>query len=157
MHLETAVVTAGAPSSGSGRRHRLPCSPGCPTRRDELCVRFQQLTGAVMAKGVEDTAFYRYNRFIALNEVGGDPGTFGLDPEDFHSAQRAPGGRLPAGMTTLSTHDTKRGEDLRARLVVLAEIPTEWERTVPSIARAGPGPQLRPSGTCCGRPWWAPG
>lgn len=96
---------------------------------DELAVRFQQVCAAVMAKGVEDTAFYRFTRFAALNEVGGDPSAFGVSPADFHAAcvRRE---RWPAGMTTLSTHDTKRGEDVRARLAVLAEVPGAWARAV---------------------------
>src|SRR5664280_1578951 len=93
---------------------------------DELCIRFQQLTGAIMAKGVEDTAYYRYNRFIGLNEVGGYPGTFGSEIAQFHTAQQRRAEVSPAGMTTLSTHDTKRSEDIRARLAVLAELPDEW-------------------------------
>jgi (1->4)-alpha-D-glucan 1-alpha-D-glucosylmutase len=93
---------------------------------DELCVRFQQTSGAVMAKGVEDTAYYRYTRFIALNEVGGDPARFGVEPQDFHAAQRRRQQIAPHSMTTLSTHDTKRGEDVRARLAVLSELPGEW-------------------------------
>ena len=93
---------------------------------DELCARFQQTSGAVMAKGVEDTAYYRYSRFVALNEVGGDPGRFGLDPDQFHRALSVRQQRYPKGMTTLATHDTKRGEDVRARLAVLAEVPDEW-------------------------------
>jgi (1->4)-alpha-D-glucan 1-alpha-D-glucosylmutase len=137
--LERAVAGAG------GRHPDLAGSIGALLPRlsdpdDEVCVRFQQLTGAVMAKGVEDTAFYRYNRFIALNEVGGDPGIFGLDPEDFHSAQKSRMASRPAGMTTLSTHDTKRGEDLRARLMVLAEVPAEWEVTVRRLLELAPVP-----------------
>jgi (1->4)-alpha-D-glucan 1-alpha-D-glucosylmutase len=93
---------------------------------DELCVRFQQTSGAVMAKGVEDTAYYRYTRFVALNEVGGDPGRFGLPVPAFHDAQRRRQRTAPRGMTTLSTHDTKRSEDVRARLAVLSELPAEW-------------------------------
>ncbi|MGI5242829.1 malto-oligosyltrehalose synthase [Dactylosporangium sp. CA-139066] len=93
---------------------------------DELCARFQQLTGAVMAKGVEDTAMYRWNRFVALNEVGGDPSRFGVEPDEFHEAAARRLAEWPHGMTTLSTHDTKRGEDVRARLAVLSEIPAEW-------------------------------
>ena len=93
---------------------------------DELARRLQQLSGATMAKGVEDTAFYRYSRFIALNEVGGDPDHFGIALEDFHALQELRRERHPAGMTSLSTHDTKRGEDVRARLAVLAELPQEW-------------------------------
>ena len=93
---------------------------------DELARRMQQLSGATMAKGVEDTAFYRYARFIALNEVGGDPGHFGIPLTDFHALQKLREDRQPEGMTSLSTHDTKRGEDVRARLSVLAELPEEW-------------------------------
>ena len=93
---------------------------------DELAIRFQQVTGAVMAKGVEDTAYYRYTRFIGLNEVGGDPDTFGSSIAEFHAAQKRRQHETPEGMTTLSTHDTKRSEDIRARLAVLAEIPEEW-------------------------------
>lgn len=88
----------------------------------EIATRFQQFSGAVMAKGVEDTAFYRANRFIALNEVGGDPAGFGLEPIDFHSAMAMRQEAQPESMTALSTHDTKRGEDVRARLAVLAEL-----------------------------------
>lgn len=95
---------------------------------DELARRVQQLSGAVMAKGTEDTAYYRQARFVALNEVGGDPDTFGVDPEGFHAAQRRRQEELPGSMTALSTHDTKRGEDVRARLAVLSEVPQAWER-----------------------------
>ncbi|HKB31250.1 MAG TPA: malto-oligosyltrehalose synthase [Streptosporangiaceae bacterium] len=92
----------------------------------ELVVRFQQTCGPLMAKGVEDTAYYRWSRLVALNEVGGEPDRFCVGQADFH----AYAGRLardwPATMTTLSTHDTKRQEDVRARLSVLAELPREW-------------------------------
>lgn len=107
---------------------------------DELAVRFQQLSGAVMAKGVEDTACYRYTRFIGANEVGGDPARFGLSMGDFHAAALGRQDRRPHGMTTLSTHDTKRGEDVRARLAVLAEIPDEWAETVRRWMGAAPLP-----------------
>jgi len=107
---------------------------------DEICARFQQLSGAVMAKGVEDTAYYRYTRFVALNEVGGDPATFGLAPAGFHAAQARRQEAAAHGMTTLSTHDTKRGEDVRARLAVLAEIPDEWAATVRSLFALAPLP-----------------
>src|SRR5262249_26563041 len=93
---------------------------------DELAGRFQQVSGAVMAKGVEDTAYYRYSRFVALNGVGGHPARFGLDPDGFHEAAERRLADWPAGMTTLMTHDTKRGQDVRARLAVLAELPAEW-------------------------------
>ncbi|GAA4441758.1 malto-oligosyltrehalose synthase [Phytohabitans houttuyneae] len=105
---------------------------------DELAVRFQQYTGAVMAKGVEDTAYYRYNRFIALNEVGGDPRRFGVTPEAFHRAAAVRERDCPHSMTTLSTHDTKRSEDVRARLAVLAEMPAEWAATLRRWSKAAP-------------------
>ena len=92
----------------------------------EFVVRFQQTCGPVMAKGVEDTAFYRWPRLTALNEVGGDPDRFALSAEEFHVFAARLARDWPATMTTLSTHDTKRQEDVRARLAVLAEIPQPW-------------------------------
>jgi len=91
-----------------------------------VAVRFQQTSGMVMAKGVEDTAFYRCTRLGSLTEVGGDPSQFAIAPEAFHVRQLRRLGTLPHSMTTLSTHDTKRGEDVRARLDVLAEVPERW-------------------------------
>jgi (1->4)-alpha-D-glucan 1-alpha-D-glucosylmutase len=85
-----------------------------------------------MAKGVEDTAFYRYFRLSALNEVGGDPGRFGISLAQFHEGNTARSRDWPAAMTTLSTHDTKRSEDVRARLVLLAQCPREWADAVTS-------------------------
>jgi (1->4)-alpha-D-glucan 1-alpha-D-glucosylmutase len=99
-------------------------------RRDELIVRFQQTCGPVMAKGLEDTAFYRWNRLVALNEVGGDPTAFGVPPEAFHAFAQRLQGHWPDTMTTLSTHDTKRSEDVRARLYALAELTSEWAEAV---------------------------
>ena len=92
----------------------------------EIAQRFQQTTGPVMAKGVEDTAFYRASRLGTLTEVGADPSVFALDVDGFHAAQAARQASWPHAMTTLSTHDTKRGEDVRARLSVLAELPSRW-------------------------------
>ena len=94
--------------------------------RRELVVRFQQTCGPVMAKGIEDTTFYRYARLTALNEVGGDPGHLGVDPVELHEFARRRLASWPTTMTTLSTHDTKRSEDVRARLAVLSELPGEW-------------------------------
>ncbi|WP_206791554.1 malto-oligosyltrehalose synthase [Amycolatopsis sp. MtRt-6] len=96
----------------------------------ELATRIQQTSGMVVAKGTEDTTFYRYTRFAALNEVGGNPDRFGLDVEEFHrlAAEREAG--HPAAMTTLTTHDTKRSEDTRARMAVLAELPREFADAV---------------------------
>ncbi len=98
--------------------------------RDELIVRFGQTTGPVLAKGVEDTAFYRWSRLAALNEVGGSPDIFGISPAEFHAAAGRLARRWPFTLTTLSTHDTKRQEDVRARLAVLAEWPQEWRHQV---------------------------
>lgn len=107
---------------------------------DELAARFQQFTGAVMAKGVEDTAFYRWTRFTARNEVGNDPADFGVTPDDFHDAADERRRRWPDSMTSLSTHDTKRSEDVRARLAVLAEVPGDWTEVVRRWARVDPIP-----------------
>ncbi|MGH2615216.1 MAG: malto-oligosyltrehalose synthase, partial [Thermomicrobiales bacterium] len=101
--------------------------------RDERCrfvMKFQQLTGPVMAKGVEDTAFYRYNRLVALNEVGGDPGAFGSSVAEFHRQNAERARRWPHALLTSSTHDTKRSEDVRARIAVLSELPREWRAAV---------------------------
>jgi len=96
----------------------------------EAATRFEQTSGPVMAKGVEDSAYYRWSRFVALNEVGGDPAHFGGTVADYHAAQEHRLAVKPQAMTTLSTHDTKRSEDVRARLAVLAELPSEWTTLV---------------------------
>ncbi|WBB68922.1 malto-oligosyltrehalose synthase [Micromonospora sp. WMMD812] len=126
---------AAARSEAGRRRPDLAGALDAVTRRlrdpgDELAQRFPQLTGAVMAKGVEDTAFYRWSRFVALNEVGGTPAHFGVPPAEFHRFVAARGVRWPAAMTALSTHDTKRSEDVRARLAVLSELPHRWAERV---------------------------
>lgn len=95
-----------------------------------LAMKFQQYTGPVMAKGVEDTAFYRYGCLVSLNEVGGEPHRFGLSPAAFHQRNQEQARRWPASMLCTSTHDTKRGEDVRARINVLSEMPHEWARKV---------------------------
>ncbi len=93
-------------------------------------TRLQQTTGPLMAKAVEDTLFYRYNRLIALNEVGGSPEDFGAPIEHFHEEMAARRARQPAGLLATATHDTKRGEDSRARLYALSEMPEEWAHHV---------------------------
>ncbi len=98
-------------------------------------LKFQQLTGPVMAKGLEDTTFYVYNRFISLNEVGGSPETFGTSLEQFHRANAARAGTWSASMLCTSTHDTKRSEDVRARLNVLSEMPRQWSAAVMRFRR----------------------
>jgi len=92
----------------------------------ELALRFQQFSGAVMAKAIEDTAFYRYNRLVALNEVGGDPGRFGIEVAQFHEACLYRQQHWPGGLLATTTHDTKRSEDVRARLSLLSEMPRRW-------------------------------
>lgn len=92
--------------------------------------RFQQLTGPAMAKGLEDTSFYRYHRFISLNEVGGNPGSFGMSAEIFHTLNRQRAKCWPQSMIATATHDTKRGEDMRARLNALSTLPDAWEKAV---------------------------
>jgi (1->4)-alpha-D-glucan 1-alpha-D-glucosylmutase len=89
--------------------------------------KFQQVTSPVMAKGREDTAFYIYNRLLSLNEVGGDPDRFGISIEEVHRANQERHAKWPYALSPLSTHDTKRGEDVRARLNVLSELPEEWQ------------------------------
>jgi (1->4)-alpha-D-glucan 1-alpha-D-glucosylmutase len=89
-------------------------------------LKFQQLTGPVMAKGLEDTACYIYNRFVAVNEVGGSPKQFGVSPDEFHSGNIKRAENWPYSMLATSTHDTKRSEDVRARLDVLSEMPKLW-------------------------------
>jgi (1->4)-alpha-D-glucan 1-alpha-D-glucosylmutase len=137
QHLDAALTEA--------RRRRPDLSFAALAARladpiDELAVRFQQTSGAVMAKGVEDTAYYRWTRFVALNEVGGDPDRFGLPLADFHAALADRQDRHPVGMTALSTHDTKRSADVRARLAVLAEVPDEWSAAVGRWSQRAPTP-----------------
>jgi len=93
-------------------------------------MKFQQLTGPVMAKGVEDTSFYIYNRLVSLNEVGGEPDRFGLQPPELHRWIEERNRDWPLAMNNTSTHDTKRSEDVRARINILSEMPEEWERRV---------------------------
>lgn len=93
-----------------------------------FAMKFQQYTSALMAKGLEDTSFYRYNRLVSLNEVGGDPARFGVSPEDFHAQMSELARVWPHSMSASSTHDTKRSEDVRARINVLSEMPLTWHR-----------------------------
>ena len=101
-------------------------------KRDWLhfAMRFQQLTGPIMAKGVEDTTLYVYNRLLSLNEVGGRPGHFGCTIAEFHHFNTKKRELWPDSLNTTSTHDTKRGEDARARINVLSEMPDEWRKNL---------------------------
>jgi (1->4)-alpha-D-glucan 1-alpha-D-glucosylmutase len=96
----------------------------------EFVMRFQQITGPVMAKGLEDTTFYNFNRLFSLNEVGGNPDSFGTSVDDFHRHNQVKSAKWPHSLLTTSTHDTKRGEDVRARINVLSEIPDEWRNAL---------------------------
>ena len=109
--------------------------PGQPA-----ALRFQQTSGMVMAKGVEDCAFYRSSRLTSLNEVGADPSIFAITPQEWHEAMVVRQRDWPHAMTTLTTHDTKRGEDVRARIAVLAEIPDVWEESLDRLLTLAPVP-----------------
>jgi len=104
--------------------------PHSAPRVRRFALKVQQFTGPVMAKSLEDTAFYQFHRLLALNEVGGDPASRGLTIPAFHAAMRARAKEWPQGMTATATHDTKRGEDARARIAALSEIPGEWTSAV---------------------------
>ncbi|MFB9266393.1 malto-oligosyltrehalose synthase [Bradyrhizobium erythrophlei] len=104
--------------------------PHSAPRVRRFALKVQQFTGPMMAKSLEDTTFYRYHRLLALNEVGGDPAARGLSVDRFHAMMTARVREWPHGMTSTATHDTKRGEDARARIMALAEIPGEWTSAV---------------------------
>jgi (1->4)-alpha-D-glucan 1-alpha-D-glucosylmutase len=119
------------PAPGIDRRGGYP--PGEASEAAErlhFAMKFQQYTGPLQAKGLEDTAFYRYNVLLSLNEVGGDPSRFGMLAAEFHEICRLRHDEWPYEMLATSTHDTKLGEDVRARIDVLSEIPEEWGRDV---------------------------
>jgi (1->4)-alpha-D-glucan 1-alpha-D-glucosylmutase len=104
--------------------------PHSTPRVRRFALKVQQFTGPMMAKSLEDTAFYRYHRLLAFNEVGGDPAARAVSTEDFHAMMQTRISDWPHGMTATATHDTKRGEDARARIMALAEIPGEWTSAV---------------------------
>ena len=108
-----------------------PCSsPVDEELRQKFVLKFQQCTGPIMARGLEDTAFYVYNRFVARNEVGSDPGIFSVSAQSFHNANLTQLKCYPLGLLATATHDTKRSEDVRARLAALSEVPREWNEAV---------------------------
>lgn len=118
--IRTCLVSKSLPNENSAGR----------MQRSEFVRRFQQLTAPVMAKAAEDTAFYCYNRLVSLNEVGGDPGRFGVAPRQMHRYLKQRQALWPYSLTPLSTHDAKRGEDVRARINVLSELPRLWRARV---------------------------
>ena len=111
-------------------------------RKLYFALKFQQLTGPIMAKGLEDTVFYVYNRFISVNEVGGSPKHFGISLAEFHAGNVKRAERWPASMLATSTHDTKRSEDVRARLNVLSEIPKLWSAFIMRARRLNRGKKI---------------
>ncbi len=115
--------------------------------RRNFVLRFQQLTGPVMAKGMEDTAFYRYFPLASLNEVGGEPARFGITVEVFHDKNQQRMHERPHGLSATSTHDTKRSEDVRARLNVLSEMPAQWYRNILRWRMANQDQKTRLNGT----------
>jgi (1->4)-alpha-D-glucan 1-alpha-D-glucosylmutase len=112
-----------ASGMGSAIAARLLLEDSAPA---EFVTRFQQTTPAIMAKGVEDTAFYRYGRLLALNDVGGDPSRFGIAVQDFHDRCWDRAERFPHALLTTMTHDAKRSADVRARIAAIASMPSEW-------------------------------
>ncbi|WP_244246785.1 malto-oligosyltrehalose synthase [Nocardioides euryhalodurans] len=138
-HLDEAFAAA--------RRHRPDLAdvldlvaPVLGDGAADATQRFQQTSGMVMAKGVEDCAFYRWARLTSLNEVGGDPSVFSVTPHDFHEAMAVRQAERPHAMTAASTHDTKRGEDVRARIAVLAEVPDLWAGALDRLLTLAPVP-----------------
>ena len=138
-HLDQALTAARA------RRPDLAAAidelePVLSDPHQPAALRFQQTSGMVMAKGVEDCAFYRFSRLTSLNEVGGDPDRFALDPARFHQLMAERQRDWPSAMTTTTTHDTKRSEDTRARIAVLAEIPDLWADSLERLLELAPLP-----------------
>jgi len=125
------IAAALAPGQAGSRR---------PAGSSEPAVRIQQLCGAVTAKSVEDCLFYRDARLVSLNEVGGEPRRFGVSPAEFHHSATMRDRLWPRTMITLSTHDTKRGEDVRARIGVLSQVPARWAEFIARAERFAPSP-----------------
>jgi (1->4)-alpha-D-glucan 1-alpha-D-glucosylmutase len=115
-------------------------------RRQKLIMKFQQFTGPLMAKGIEDTAMYIFYRLLSLNEVGGDPRSFGVSLNDFHRFNEERANNWPNSMNATSTHDTKRGEDVRARINVLSEMPEIWKRQILAWSKMNEGLKKRVKG-----------
>jgi len=121
-------------------------APAALHERAAFVLRFQQYTAPVMAKAVEDTAFYRYHRLVSLNEVGGDPSSYGRSPAALHAFNREHLEHWPATLLATSTHDSKRSEDVRARINVLSELPQEWRRHVGRWSRVNRSKKLEVDG-----------
>jgi (1->4)-alpha-D-glucan 1-alpha-D-glucosylmutase len=140
-NLQKAIYKARTDEPGLGRefdfierflflRYDTGLSEEQKIKWTEVVMRFQQFTGSLSAKGIEDTVFYDFNRMISLNEVGGDPLSFGTSMEKYHSFCKKRRDQFPYTMNTTSTHDSKRGEDVRMRINYLSEIPDLWEQSI---------------------------
>ena len=138
-HLDEAFALARAHRPDLGAAYDV-LAPILTDPDAEPAKRFQQTSGMVMAKGVEDCAFYRYSRLTSLNEVGGDPSVFSTTPAAFHGWAADRQHEWPDAMTCLSTHDTKRGEDTRARITVLSEAPHLWAAALDRLLELAPLP-----------------
>ncbi|RPI50278.1 MAG: hypothetical protein EHM55_21770 [Acidobacteria bacterium] len=127
-------------------------APGLDDARERLhfTMKFQQLTGPVQAKGVEDTTFYRYNVLVSANDVGGHPQRLGVSPDQFHRANLDRLSRHPLELIATATHDTKRGEDARARINAISELPADWRRSVSEWLRTNAANRTKITGM------WAP-
>ncbi|NLP39183.1 MAG: malto-oligosyltrehalose synthase, partial [Corynebacterium pollutisoli] len=136
----TATVVAEMSRRFPSRRDALDLVVAALNANAEAKIRFAQVCGAVMAKGVEDTTFYRACRLVALQEVGGAPDRFGVSAAEFHLLQQERARLWPKAMTTLSTHDTKRGEDVRARIIELTERPMDFSELVHRVTSVVPAP-----------------
>ncbi|WP_257202155.1 malto-oligosyltrehalose synthase [Corynebacterium cystitidis] len=136
----TSSVVADMSRRFPSRRDALDLISAALLANGEAKVRFAQVCGAVMAKGVEDTTFYRASRLVALQEVGGAPGRFGVSAAEFHLLQQERHTLWPLAMTTLSTHDTKRSEDVRARIIELTEYHNEFAELVTQVNAVVPAP-----------------
>jgi (1->4)-alpha-D-glucan 1-alpha-D-glucosylmutase len=125
LFLRSVLLTGSERATG-----RQSDEDPCQRQRRTFAMKFQQYTAPVQAKGVEDTAYYRYNALVSLNEVGGDPRRFGRSVEEFHAGNGVRLERWPLEMIATATHDTKRGEDARARINVISEMPQQWRHAV---------------------------
>ncbi|MBI4869961.1 MAG: malto-oligosyltrehalose synthase [Candidatus Riflebacteria bacterium] len=146
-YVETAVALARKRSPATSRtvfdflrnlllkNHPADTSPEVLEQRLAFLGKFQQLTGPVMAKGMEDTTFYGFNRLVSLNEVGGEPDRIGVPPAQFHAQNLQRLSQAPGSLLSTTTHDTKRAEDVRLRIDVLSEIPQEWAEAAGAWAR----------------------
>lgn len=142
LEAQLEHLTDTQPSSGTGDSRKASSSTTEVNEalrfRAAVChfaMKFQQYSGPVMAKGLEDTSFYRYNRLVSLNEVGGEPTVFGISAATFHYRNQQRLQRTPHTLLSTTTHDTKRSEDVRARISVLSELPEEWQKHLTSWRR----------------------